>query len=752
MSVQELSEFTRFSRYAKHIKDKKKRESWDEQTNRVIDMHEVMYGDKLKPIQKLFDRAKQHFKGKLFLGSQRALQFGGEPILKKHARLYNCSASYADRPRFFAETFWLLLCGTGVGFSVQKPHVEQLPMFIPPVGEEVVHVIEDSIEGWSDAVSILLNSYLPSWKEFPTYINKKVSFDGSQIRPEGSPLSWGGKAPGPNGLLKALENVRTILETVSTRDGRMKPIEACDVVCHLSDAVLAGGVRRSATIVLFSPDDEEMMSAKTGNWFDTNPQRARANISVLLIRNETSFEDFQKMMTKTKEFGEPGFVWADHIDSLFNPCVEASLYSKDEFGNSGWQFCNLCTVNAARIRNKRQFLRVCASAAVFGTLQAGYTSVPYLGEVTERILKREALLGVSMTGIMDNPNIALNPKVLKQGAKIVLDTNELVAKVIGINPCARSTLGKPEGSTSCLLGTASGCNAHHSKRYFRLVQNNFTETAVQHFMKINPQAIEESVWSANQTDVVTRFLIDTKPNAILKGDLTAIKHLDYVKLVQKYWVMPGTRKEANVKPWLCHNVSNTITVQPHEWDKVTKHIYANRQYFCGISLLSSSGDKDYIQAPFCEVFTKDEIIEKYHLVKSSWDSIVNVVETIHKYYFVPPQVQRTQCEYSIITSVQLFCKDVLYGFAPRNKSLGELHDYYVEKQKEIWSEYMKAQAEVSVSHLHLLQDVANCLLWTKLKKSYRKVDWSTCVEDVWTNDKFGKAGEACSGGKCETNW
>mgnify|MGYP001001035333 CR=1 FL=1 len=510
MSVTELQNYAFVSKYARWIPEKKRRETWKESVTRVREMMHEQYPEVNGDIDWAYDLMYK----KRVLGSQRALQFGGKPIFKHHARVYNCIASYVDRPRFFQECMYLLLCGCGVGFSVQKHHVEKLPKLVQKKEGTKKFIIPDTIEGWSDAVGVLVSSYFENDKLFSEYTGRTVNFDFSEIRPAGSYLSSSsGKAPGPEPLKKALTNVKKVLDKAlkealfSTR--KLRPIDVYDVVMHAADAVISGGVRRSATICLFSPDDEEMALAKTGNWFHDNPQRGRSNNSALLLRDSTTPEQFSELMQSVKEFGEPGFVWSDSTELIVNPCVEIGLYPVDEeTGETGWQACNLSTINCAKVKTKEEFFESCRAASIIGTLQAGFTTLPYLGEVSERIFKREALLGVSMTGIMEQHELCLDPAVQKEGARVVKRTNKEFAAKIGINPAARTTCVKPEGTASCILGTSSGIHPHHAKRYIRRVQANKLEDIYQHFKKTNPRACEESVWSANDSDDVVSFCIE----------------------------------------------------------------------------------------------------------------------------------------------------------------------------------------------------------------------------------------------------
>jgi ribonucleoside-diphosphate reductase alpha chain len=533
------------------------------------------------------------FKKKV-LGSQRALQFGGDAILKKNCRIFNCSASYCDRPRVFQESFHILLCGTGSGLSIQKHHVNKLPKLRKHEDNLVVYNyrIGDCIEKWSDALGVLLYSY---FEEFPEnkYSGLKINFIYDDIRPKGSYLSSSsGRAPGPEPLREALEKIRKLLDRcIQNKQERLKPIDCCDIACYTSDAVLSGGVRRSATILLFSPDDEEMLKAKTGNWFIENPQRARSNNSVILKRDEVTFEQFNSVMQNVKEFGEPGFLFVDDKETLCNACSEISFYCYDKKGNSGWGFCNLSTINCGSIKDKEDFYDRCKSAAIIGSLQANFTNFEYLGKITEDIVRREALLGVSMTGIMEKSDLIFAPGIQKRGAQIIKETNKYIAEKIGINQAARTTCCKPEGSTSCLLGTSSGIHPQHAKRYLRRIQNNNIEAPYQFFKIYNQQATEKSQWGASGTDENIIFPIEVPDGSKLKNQIPAIDMLKIIKDTQKNWINEGKNEELCIKPWLNHAVSNTCIVKDDEWNDVIKYVYKNREYFAGVTFLSDKGDK-----------------------------------------------------------------------------------------------------------------------------------------------------------------
>ncbi|HTT58060.1 MAG TPA: recombinase, partial [Opitutaceae bacterium] len=413
-----------------------------------------------------------------------------------------------------------------------------------------------------------------------------------------------------------------------------RPIEAYDILMWAAKAVLSGGVRRSATICLFSADDEEMAAAKTGNWLQDHPQRTASNNSAVIVRSQATREQFNKLFEAQKQFGEPGFYFVKDAEYGANPCVEIGLHPRlkldaaaiarlRELGYqgelregeilTGVQFCNLTTISASAAETPERFYQLCAHASVIGTLQAGYTDFSYLSPVSRVITEREALLGVSICGVLDRPDVLLDPQVLRTGAAVVKAVNAVVARALGINPAARTTCVKPEGTASLLLGTSSGLHPHHSIRYFRRVQTNVYDPIFAHFKRSNPHMVEPSVYDPNgRTEVIT-FPVEGPAFGIYRDDLSAVKHLEYVRLVQLNWVQNGQRHE-RFSPGLHHNVSCTISVRGDEWAAVADFIWENRESFTGVALLQEQGDKAYAQAPREAVASHDDI--------ARWNSLV----------------------------------------------------------------------------------------------------------------------------------
>jgi len=726
-ALQELQNYTFVSKYARWLEDKNRRETWKEAVDRVRTMMHTQYDS--FGIAEDIDWAYDIMYKKKVLGSQRALQFGGDPILKRHAKIYNCTASYCDRLRFFQECFWLLLCGSGTGFSVQKHHVAKLPILEHEIENDqaIKYVIDDSIEGWANALGVLLSSYFSKpVEEFKQYKNSHIVFDYSNIRPKGSSLASGvGKAPGYEPLANGLEKIRALLDRcISNGQKKLRPIDAYDIVMHSSDAVLSGGVRRSASLALFSPDDEEMAKAKTGNWYVENPQRARSNNSALLLKNETTFEQFAILMQSVKEFGEPGFIWSESTEMIFNPCVEIGMWPIEEAsGKTGWQGCNLSTINCSSVEDEEDFYERCRAAAIIGTLQAGFTKMEYLGQTSEKIFEREALLGVSLTGTMEKHDLVLSEKTLTKGAKIAVETNKQIAKKININQAARVTCLKPEGTSSSMLGTSSGIHPHHAKRYIRHVQANILEAPYQHFKKLNPQACQKSSWSANNTDEVIKFPIEVPDGAKLRNQLPAVEMLSVVKETQKNWVQSGKNRSLCTQEYLSHNVSNTVTVKQDEWDSVTKYIYDNRKYFAGISLIPQSGDKDYPQAPFTTVYTSREIVKEYGdaalwcsgLIELGLNSFNNNLWAACDYVSMN-QAKDTDDEHKI---------------------------KFVTKMKNFAGKYFEGDVKRLT---YCMKDVYNWKIYCDLFDSFQKVDYTQLSE---TEDNTAGIEEiSCAGGAC----
>lgn len=719
--------------YSRWVELEQRYETWEESVKRVMDMHREKYKEKMTPaLSAAIDYAEEAYKEKLVLGAQRALQFGGEQLFKHNARMYNCSVSHCDRPRFFQEAMYLLLCGCGVGFSVQKHHVNKIPAIQKRSEKRVkIFIVPDSIEGWADAYGVLLSSYLTEGATFPEYQGVQVHFDFSLIRPKGAMISGGFKAPGPDGLRDSLVKCEKLLQdlVVNKKEPvKIPTIVAYDFVMHMSDAVLSGGVRRSATICLFDKDDQDMLKAKTGDWYFTNPQRGRSNNSVMLVRDELTREEWAEIMKSVKDFGEPGFIFTDNKEFCYNPCVEIGMLPTAEDGESGFQFCNLTEGNGGKCITKEDFLRMCRASAILGTLQAGYTNFTYLTDATRRITEREALIGVSITGWMNSPDILFNEENMIEGANLVKQVNREVAAMIGINPAARTTCAKPSGNASVILGTASGIHGEHSPLYFRNVQMNDTDEVAKIITELNPKMVEESVWSSNGTDVVVSFPIESKEGSVYKNQLLGVKQLEFVKKAQQFWVEHGTNQDLGVDKNLRHNISNTITVD--DWDEVEQYLYDNRKWFAGVSLLSAMGDRAYAQAPFTEVFTPEQILKEYGAASMFASGLV--VEGLHAFN----------------NNLWSACDTVL-GFGVKidpTNSEDLLKRDWIRRATKFANNFFNGDI---MKMTFCLKDCYNLHKWESIKNSFVPIDFSTQLsKQVYTEvDTMGS--QACAGGACE---
>lgn len=760
-----MAAFNYTSKYARFNQDEQRRETWDESVDRMFDMHLRKYGEKLtSQMLSQLERVRQNVKEKKLLGSQRALQFGGKGVEKHNMRIYNCAVSYCDRPRFFAECFYMLLCGCGTGFSVQKHHVDQLPSLLrkPLTYETYEYKIEDTIEGWADSLDVLVGFYLGLY-------GRKPIFDYSQIRERGAKLSVGGTAPGPEPLRRALEKIDDIFNRAIANDqDRLRPIDCYDIVMHASDAVLSGGVRRSATIALFSPDDVEMREAKTGNWFIENPQRGRSNNSAVLVRSEDNLETFKSLMKAVREFGEPGFIFVDSKEYIYNPCVEIGMCPiliKDPNGNvveeytldlldfekrnewkvkgyrflSGWQCCNLTEMNASVWASTSDAVLCAEKAAIIGTLQAGYTAPGYLEDVSRQIIERESLLGVSMTGMMDNPGFSFSSELQKQMAEEVVYTNKVWAEALGLRPAARTTCVKPAGNSSVLLSkdfyVASGVHPHHAKRLFRLVQVHKDDPVGKHFQMMNPHLVEESVWSANKTDNVITFPIETRPKAITKGDLTAVEFLKKVRSTQDNWVRYGTARPRSCEG-LRHNVSNTCEVGSDEWGAVGRFIYENKWYFSGLSLLSKAGDFTYQQAPMQRVLFEDELAEMF--------GRANVGAAKHMKRHIDKR-------FGSLHNVMMPLKMVLEGYS----TVEAVKDTQIHSEL-LWDTYKRIRAIIHVEHpddiLLLLASIGHEEKWDRLTSLMLDVDYTQLFEEEDITKPTDSIACGGPGGTCELDF
>ncbi len=591
-----------YDSYAKYIEDEKRKETWEESAKDVMSMHREKFRE-VKGLKKYLDVAEEAYKATEILASQRNLQYRGDQIKKHNHRLFNCASTYIDRPEVFKQIMYVLLGGCGMGYSVERRFVNKLPSIKERREETVTHVVEDSIEGWANALDALMMSFFNG--------TEQIRFDGSLVRAEGSHISGGFRAPGYEPLRKSLELIEKLLqEKIRNGEFILTSLDCHEIICISSDAVLAAGVRRSALICLFDWDDNLMLKCKTGDWFYKKPWLQRANNSIKLLKSAFTKEQFDSYKESIKEFGEPGIVLVDDMRFCTNPCVEIGFIPINPLtGNSCISFCNLNEINGSLCVTEEKFYEACKNAAILGTLQASYTDMEFLGQDTMDLIRWEALIGVSITGFMNNPDILLNPDILRKGAQIVNETNELIAKLIGINPAARTTCVKPSGNASVLLMTSSGIHAAHSELYFRIMQMNKDSEMAKIIEEINPCLLEHSVNSQSGNDYAVYIPIEEPVNAITKDKVTSMEFMQYVKLVYENWVLPGTVKGRGYSDFVTHNVSNTISVD--DWDKVFDYIFDNQDAFCGLSFMAELGDKVYKQAPFTKIMPFDELISTF---------------------------------------------------------------------------------------------------------------------------------------------
>jgi ribonucleoside-diphosphate reductase alpha chain len=575
-----LSEITVYMKYAKYRPELQRRETWEELVTRNMEMH-------IKKYPQLEQEIRDNYKfvyDKKVLPSMRSMQFAGKPIEMSPNRIYNCAFAPIDDWRIFSEIMFLLLGGTGVGYSVQKHHVEALPEIRKPNADKTRRfLIGDSIEGWADSISVLVKAYF--------FGGSKPTFDFRDIRAKGARLiTSGGKAPGPQPLKECLIKLEGILDAKKDGD-KLSPIEVHDMVCHIADAVLAGGIRRAALISLFSANDEQMISCKSGEWWEKNPQRGRANNSAVLMRHKITKEYFLDLWKRIEASGagEPGIYLSNDKDWGTNPCCEIALRP--------FQFCNLCEVNVSDVVDQNDLNERVKAASFIGTLQAGYTDFHYLRPIWQRTTEKDALIGVSMTGIGSGAVLKMD---MKEAAKVVKVENKRLAEVMDINPSARTTTVKPAGTTSLTLGTSSGIHAWHNDYYIRRVRVGKNEAIYSHLLVNHPELVEDEYFRPHDTAVIG--IPQKAPSDAIFRTESPIQLLERVKKVHSEWIKPGHRTGNN-----SHNVSATVSIREHEWKAVGEWMWENKEYYNGLSVLPYDGGT-YIQAPF-EDCTKERYEE-----------------------------------------------------------------------------------------------------------------------------------------------
>jgi len=576
VSKQILSDITVYAKYARFKPELNRRETWEELVNRNRQMHIKKYPAMEEFINTAYDRSVVP---KKVLPSMRSMQFAGVPIERNPSRIYNCAFLPIEDVDAFAEIMFLLLGGTGVGYSVQQRHVSKLPLVVGPKNKKRRYVIGDSIEGWADAVKVLVESYFKG--------KTGVDFDYDDIREKGTELvTSGGKAPGPEPLRECLERVESVLRGAIGR--KLRPIEAHDIACYEADAVLAGGIRRAAMISLFSMDDDEMINSKSGEWWVNNAQRARSNNSVVLLRGHVSRLEFTALWERVKASGagEPGFYWTNNLDWGTNPCCEIALRP--------YQFCNLTEINASDIVDQADFNDRARDAALIGTLQAGYTNFHYLRPIWKETTEAEALIGVGITGIASNAIAKLDEK---EAADVAVATNLIVSAIIGIRAAARVTTVKPSGTSSLVVGSSSGIHAWHAPYYVRRMRFGKDEAIYQYLAREFPDLVEDEYFRPEQQGVVS--VPQAAPAGASVRTETPLELLERVKRYNIDWVQRGHRSGENT-----NNVSCTISLKDDEWEAVGDWMYENKDTYNGISVIPYDGGT-YKQTPF-EDITKEE--------------------------------------------------------------------------------------------------------------------------------------------------
>lgn len=770
-SRKEIGDYIFVSKYARTVHGKK--ETWDQSIDRVMEMHWRHLADdmtisdsSLDDLSKEMSFAEKLYRNQVILGAQRALQYGGNTLLKHHARNYNCAGSYANRISFFQELMYLLLCGSGTGYSVQKVHVNQLPkMKGVDMSKQTTYVIDDSIEGWSHAVNALIESHYFGLPE--------VVFDSSRVRPKGAFITGGFRAPGPEPLMKCLSKMGKVLGKIRGR--KATPFEVHRLACLIADAVISGGIRRSALLCQFDADDREMLTCKTGSWFSEYPELARANNSAIILPS-TPKEVYENIFSSIKQFGEPGIIFSFHPDIVYNPCVEVSGYPQIEIDGEiqyGWFFCNLTEINGSKIKNKEEFFDACRGASVLGTIQASYTSFKVLTEASRLIAERDALIGVGITGMCENPEILFNPEIQDEGARLVQKTNVKMAGIIGINPAARCTVVKPSGNSSQLLGcTSSGIHKFPFKRFIRNIQAANTEQALRYVKEINPMMVKPSVYNKEVESVIS-FPVELDDNVLTSEYSSAIDFLEMVRMTKAHWIENGTNfdhpfyKEYPKFARMRMNVSNTCMVKDDEWDDVKEYVWNNRNVFSGISFLPKGGDLLYPQAPYTSVLDEKELAERYGAgAILAGGLIVDGLAVFNDDLWLACDVAMGRNPHHLTLTDQDIT-DFILSHLKNGKLLVEVNGVMISDVNAI-SSHLRSLVDKKIDWVRRFKKFAGkylggdltktefCLKhvslfhrWQKLK-DMKHIDWSSITDwdEEWV-DAGSTIAQACSGGSCE---
>lgn len=747
-------------------------ETWEEAVEDVMNTHKTKYKTKVEELKPYLDFAEKMYKEKRFLGAMRGLQFRGEDIFKHEFRQYNCLVMYADKPEWIGNAFYLSLCGCGVGVNMLLPFVKRLPNLRTRNQGTKTFIIQDSVEGWADAAHALVSSYCAAQcvEGFEEYQGYELKFDYSLIRERGARVGRRFKAPGPKGLKNALDKIEILINNyLGTEESKeFITIIAYDIFMHLMNAVLSGGIRRAAASVIFSPEDTLMLNCKYGNWKQTNSQRERSNNSVGLLKNTFTKEQFREILALNKGGNDVGFAILNNIFEIFNPCFEIGFtplyFSRfqdkgqilvlksrimknditvlDEVDvvnapkvSTAIQCCNLNEGNMALCKTPQDFYNMCKAEAIMGTLQAGYVNFKHIkGCLAETIAisKQESLLGVSMAGIMNSPWILDKPEILKEGAKIVLEINEKVSRILGINPCARGTCIKPGGDGPIVLECEPSTMGAHSKRQFRIMQLNKDSETAKWLEENMPFLIEESVYSENHTDFVIFVPIENTDGTIYKTEMKGLRHLKVIKTIMDNWVQPGKVEERCIIPTTSHNVSNTIIVDDADYDEVTDYIFENQDSFRAVAFISSFGDKDYNQCPNTSILTAKEIMDVYG--EASIFASGLVVDALHAFD-------------NNLWDACKACTD------PDFVLTGDRITVFIKKEiikrfKKFAKNYFKNNLQETI---YCLKDVHLYHKWRTINRQFKEVDFTQILHKPNYIDIDTMGAAACAGGACTIN-
>lgn len=595
-------EFIYKSRYARWLEDEGRRENWDETVDRLINYyHEATGSGDFTP----FEELREAIYNLEVMPSMRALMTAGPALDRCHVPAYNCAYLPVDSPRSFDEAMYILLCGTGVGYSVEQKYIEQLPRISEQFEDtDTVITVADSKEGWAksfrELISLLIAGQVPKW-------------DVSGVRPAGARLkTFGGRASGPEPLVELFEFAIRLFRGAAGR--RLTSVECHDLLCKVADIVVVGGVRRSAMISLFDCTDGRMSKAKFGAWWNDNPQRALANNSAVY---ENRRPDMGFFIEKWKELyesksGEPGFFSRyacqriaarngrrnPEFDFGTNPCSEIILRP--------FQFCNLTEVVVRADDTLESLARKVRIATILGTIQSTFTDFKYLRKKWRDQCEEERLLGVSFTGVCDNIDLMSDSANLSVLREVAVETNKEWAERLGINQSAAITCVKPSGTVSQLVNSASGLHARHSDYYLRTVRADNKDPITQ-FLKDQGVYSEPCVMKGTTTTVFY-FPIKSPEGSVTRDKQSAIEALELWKTLQDSWCE--------------HKPSATINVKEDEWLDVAAWVYKNFDTLSGVAFLPHDGGT-YKQAPYTEV-TKEEWeawVAQHPPVEINWDDL-----------------------------------------------------------------------------------------------------------------------------------